>query len=79
MLDVLLVDDDDNVRESVAGALLSAGHKVTEASRRGRSGRAAVEPRVRPGHLRRAACPGSTAWRCSGSSAARRRGRPWSS
>ncbi len=32
MLDVLLVDDDDNVRESVAGALLSAGHKVTEAS-----------------------------------------------
>jgi DNA-binding NtrC family response regulator len=31
MLDVLLVDDDDNVRESVAGALLGAGHKVTEA------------------------------------------------
>lgn len=39
MLDVLLVDDDDNVRESVAGALLSAGHKVTEAS----DGVAAVE------------------------------------
>jgi DNA-binding NtrC family response regulator len=31
MLDVLLVDDDDNVRESVAVALLGAGHKVTEA------------------------------------------------
>ncbi len=32
MLDVLLVDDDDNVRDSVASALLSAGHTVTEAS-----------------------------------------------
>jgi DNA-binding NtrC family response regulator len=31
MLEVLLVDDDDNVRESVAGALLSAGHEVIEA------------------------------------------------
>ena len=31
MLDVLLVDDDDNVRESVAVALLGAGHRVTEA------------------------------------------------
>jgi DNA-binding NtrC family response regulator len=32
MLDVLLVDDDDNVRDSVAAALLGAGHSVTEAS-----------------------------------------------
>jgi DNA-binding NtrC family response regulator len=32
MLDVLVVDDDDIVRESVAQALASAGHQVTEAS-----------------------------------------------
>ena len=32
MLDVLLVDDDENVRESVALALVNAGHQVTEAS-----------------------------------------------
>ncbi len=32
MLDVLVADDDANVRESVAGALLDAGHHVTEAS-----------------------------------------------
>ena len=32
MLDVLLVDDDDNVRESVALALVNAGHQVTEAA-----------------------------------------------
>ncbi len=32
MLDVLLVDDDDNLRESLATALINAGHQVTEAS-----------------------------------------------
>src|ERR1019366_2574900 len=32
MLDVLLVDDDENVRESVALALVNAGHQVTEAA-----------------------------------------------
>jgi two-component system response regulator HydG len=32
MLDVLVVDDDDDVREGVARALANAGHQVTEAS-----------------------------------------------
>ncbi len=32
MLDILLVDDDDDTRTSIAGALSSAGHHVTEAS-----------------------------------------------
>ena len=31
MLEVLLADDDENVRDSVASALVSAGHRVTEA------------------------------------------------
>ncbi len=31
MLDVLLVDDDDDVRESIAGALSEQGHRVTQA------------------------------------------------
>jgi DNA-binding NtrC family response regulator len=32
MIDILLVDDDDDVRTSIASALSSAGHNVTEAS-----------------------------------------------
>jgi DNA-binding NtrC family response regulator len=31
MLDVLLVDDDESVREGIAGALVDAGHRVTQA------------------------------------------------
>jgi DNA-binding NtrC family response regulator len=31
MLDVLVVDDDEIVRESISGALIDAGHQVTEA------------------------------------------------
>ena len=79
MLDVLVVDDDEIIRASVADALAAAGPGVVQAIDGEHALLLLREAGVRPRHLRRADCPSSTASRCFAGCAGSRPGRPWCS